>query len=78
MRHRFRFLSDRARGGAQRRSSYALNIFRRDSNCSMRALMPNSREMANDSSSRDIAFWRPPDWQRWRRVSAHSQRLQGS
>ena len=35
--------------------SYALNISRRDRTRSISGLIPNSREMASDSSSKDIA-----------------------
>ena len=40
------------------RSRYALNISRRDRTRSIKGRMPNSLEMAKDSSSRDIALRR--------------------
>ncbi len=39
---------------------YALSISRLDSTRSIKGRMPNSLDMARDSSSRDIAFSRSP------------------
>lgn len=47
----------------------AFKISRRDRERSLRGRMPNSREMASDSSSRETARWRSPGWLRARRVS---------
>ena len=43
---------------------------RPDSTRSIKGRMPCSLEIANDSSSRDMAFWWSPDALRWSSVSA--------
>ena len=55
--------------GSAQLARYAFNISRRDSTRSISGRMPNSVEMARDSSSRDTALARSPALSPSRRVS---------
>ncbi len=50
--------------------NYAFKMSRLERTRSIKGRMPSSLEMANDSSSRDVAFSRSPGSLRWRRASA--------
>ena len=52
------------------RGDQALRISRRERTRSIKGRMPSSREMARDSSSRDMAFSRSPGLLRWSKASA--------